>query len=143
MNCSICNKEIPVKAGGWDSGNNAQPVNDGRCCDQCNMDVVIPARLHAVSNRNEEEGEEHWLYLLSHGGYCRVVGEDDNWTTAHQLTGETGRLFAAAPALLSALRQCASLLGGRVDSGSMDEEDIAAVRAARKIIQRVEGSDDV
>jgi len=44
MKCSICGKEIPVK-NGWDSGNNAQPVNDGRCCDECNFDVVIPKRM--------------------------------------------------------------------------------------------------
>lgn len=45
MKCSICQNEIPVKQGGWSSGNNAQPVNDGRCCDECNAEVVIPARL--------------------------------------------------------------------------------------------------
>ena len=43
MNCSICKRRIPIKHGytvykmtgsyGWDKGNNAQPVNDGRCCD--------------------------------------------------------------------------------------------------------------
>ena len=37
--CSICGKEYS----GW--GNNAQPVNDGRCCDDCNTTAVIPARL--------------------------------------------------------------------------------------------------
>lgn len=26
-------------------GNNAEPVNEGRCCDYCNDTVVIPARL--------------------------------------------------------------------------------------------------
>jgi hypothetical protein len=60
MKCSICEKEIPVKEGGWDSGNNAQPVNDGRCCDQCNMDVVIPERLQQAIwvRRKREEKEE-------------------------------------------------------------------------------------
>ena len=37
--CSICSKEIV----GY--GNNAQPVNDGTCCDECNMKVVVPERL--------------------------------------------------------------------------------------------------
>ena len=37
-NCSICGK----KYGGY--GNNAQPVSSGRCCDICNMLVVIPTR---------------------------------------------------------------------------------------------------
>ena len=29
----------------WDQGNNAQPVADGKCCDKCNMDIVLPHRL--------------------------------------------------------------------------------------------------
>jgi hypothetical protein len=54
MQCSICDQEIKGKVvidknGNpfvpWDGGNNAQPVNDGRCCDECNYSVVIPARL--------------------------------------------------------------------------------------------------
>jgi hypothetical protein len=36
--CSICECEYDR----W--GNNAEPVNDGRCCDFCNWAVVIPAR---------------------------------------------------------------------------------------------------
>ena len=44
MQCSICNDEIPDIMG-WDKGHNAQPVNDGRCCDTCNYFVVIPARI--------------------------------------------------------------------------------------------------
>jgi hypothetical protein len=44
MKCSICHKEIPA-VGTWTTGNNAQPVNDGRCCDDCNVSVVLPARL--------------------------------------------------------------------------------------------------
>lgn len=30
-------------------GNNAEPVNSGRCCDECNISVVIPARIHGSS----------------------------------------------------------------------------------------------
>ena len=44
MKCSICNEEIEV-VGTWTRGNNAQPVNDGRCCGDCNWMVVIPARI--------------------------------------------------------------------------------------------------
>jgi hypothetical protein len=47
MKCSICKKEIEVK-GTWTHGNNAQPVNNGRCCDICNMNVVIPVRIKEV-----------------------------------------------------------------------------------------------
>lgn len=37
--CSICGKLYT----GF--GNNARPVNDGRCCDKCNWEVVVPRRL--------------------------------------------------------------------------------------------------
>ncbi len=42
--CSICNKPIPAK-GSWKLGNSAEPINSGRCCDQCDNDVVIPRRI--------------------------------------------------------------------------------------------------
>ena len=35
MNCSICKEKIE----GF--GHNAQPINDGRCCDDCNTLVII------------------------------------------------------------------------------------------------------
>ena len=37
--CSICKEPYA----GW--GNNAWPVNNGRCCNDCNWIAVIPARL--------------------------------------------------------------------------------------------------
>ncbi len=37
--CSICHRPYT----GF--GNNAWPINDGRCCDKCNTLVVIPARI--------------------------------------------------------------------------------------------------
>ena len=39
--CSICQ----CKYTGW--GNNAQPFNDGRCCDDCNQ-IVIFARMRLM-----------------------------------------------------------------------------------------------
>jgi len=47
MECSICKGEIEVK-GNWTQGNNAQPINDGRCCDNCNYTIVIPARFNRL-----------------------------------------------------------------------------------------------
>lgn len=41
--CSICETEYS----GY--GNNAQPINDGECCDHCNMLVVIPTRLKELN----------------------------------------------------------------------------------------------
>lgn len=43
--CSICGKEFD----GF--GNNAEPVNDGICCDKCNVEVVIPRRLADINKK--------------------------------------------------------------------------------------------
>ena len=40
--CSICGQTVV----GY--GNNARPVNGGRCCDECNDTVVIPARIMQI-----------------------------------------------------------------------------------------------
>jgi hypothetical protein len=53
MNCSICQKPIENK-NGWDKGNNAEPVNNGRCCDYCNMAVVVPARFQLMMNLDKK-----------------------------------------------------------------------------------------
>ena len=50
MKCSICNEEIEKRFHNdkmvWDQGNNAEPVvKNGRCCDACNAEVVIPVRM--------------------------------------------------------------------------------------------------
>lgn len=45
--CSICGKTYE------EYGNNAQPVNNGRCCDKCNATVVIPRRIQEHQNRKE------------------------------------------------------------------------------------------
>jgi hypothetical protein len=47
MLCSICFNDIP-SVNGWDSGNNAAPVNHGRCCNDCDNNVVFPARLNMM-----------------------------------------------------------------------------------------------
>lgn len=43
LKCSICGNNIPNYFG-WKYGNNAWPINDGRCCNDCNEMYVIPAR---------------------------------------------------------------------------------------------------
>lgn len=48
--CCICGKPIE----GY--GNNAEPVKKGKCCDECNISVVIPARLTHI-NEELESGE--------------------------------------------------------------------------------------
>lgn len=57
--CSICQSKFV----GW--GNNAQPVNDGTCCDDCNSAVVIPARLTRIWRENNPlgsvEARKEWV----------------------------------------------------------------------------------
>ena len=38
MECCICGRRIT-------NGNSAYPVNLGKCCDTCNLIVVVPARI--------------------------------------------------------------------------------------------------
>ena len=46
MKCCICGKEFE----GW--GNNANPVKDGTCCDDCNENVVLPVRIGWIKIEN-------------------------------------------------------------------------------------------
>ena len=45
MKCSICNENFE----GF--GNNAEPINDGRCCDDCN-NLVIMERIKELNNND-------------------------------------------------------------------------------------------
>ena len=38
--CCICGKVFEGE------GNNAEPYKKGKCCDECNANVVIPARMN-------------------------------------------------------------------------------------------------
>lgn len=49
--CVICGKEYQ----GW--GNNAMPVAEGECCDECNLKKVIPARLKDWQKRKNDQVE--------------------------------------------------------------------------------------
>jgi hypothetical protein len=53
MKCSICNEKITTDPHGWEGGCNAQPINDGKCCHECDINVVIPFRIkQAFTRRN-------------------------------------------------------------------------------------------
>lgn len=133
-----------MKEGGWSQGNNALPVNDGRCCDECNMEFVIPARLtmyRGTETQDSVEGDAMAFKVFDSPskGYYEI--RDQYGYIVAQLVKPYGTaiLLAAAPELLAALRQCAALLGEWVDSGSPDDADFEAVKAARKAIKKAEG----
>jgi len=53
MMCVICHKEIEKQYTEegvmyWDQGNNAEPISEGRCCNECNRSEVLPARLAEI-----------------------------------------------------------------------------------------------
>ena len=54
MDCSICGLPIPA-VGDWTQGNDAHPVNDGRCCNECDILVVVPARLREMRARKQKK----------------------------------------------------------------------------------------
>ena len=37
--CSLCKGKYK------NYGNNSEPLSDGRCCDECNVTKVLPARI--------------------------------------------------------------------------------------------------
>ena len=47
--CCICHKEFT----GWGNNPDPYPAEDGndRCCDNCNMNFVIPARIEELKKR--------------------------------------------------------------------------------------------
>lgn len=55
LKCCICGDLIePHPVSDRAEGNNAQPVKDGRCCDKCNLHVVIPVRVFRVMRQKNE-----------------------------------------------------------------------------------------
>ena len=55
--CSICQYPIEVNWMGWADGNNAMPVNDGRCCDRCNDSIVLHARTELADDLTSKADE--------------------------------------------------------------------------------------
>jgi hypothetical protein len=52
--CIICGSKIPphkTKEGVvyWEGGHNAMPIAEGRCCDLCHDNVVLPTRLKELT----------------------------------------------------------------------------------------------
>ena len=55
LKCCICHGEIEKKVHNgevyWETGHNAEPIQEGRCCDKCNDSIVIPVRIARLINR--------------------------------------------------------------------------------------------
>jgi len=48
--CVICHRLFE------EYGNSAEPVKQGRCCNACNDQVVIPMRIRLMREEREREG---------------------------------------------------------------------------------------
>ena len=60
LKCDLCRGDIEQRKNDdgsvwWNEGHNAQPVSDGRACDACNAEKVIPARLGEILGLMEPE----------------------------------------------------------------------------------------
>jgi hypothetical protein len=57
LTCSICMREFSpaICFNDWtlQHGNNAAPVNTGKCCDICDETVVLPARIKAFGRSSK------------------------------------------------------------------------------------------
>jgi hypothetical protein len=73
MKCSICQNDIQA-VGDWMQGHNAQPVSDGRCCANCNLNVVVLARLTQMAEEIKQPpaavAEKHTC------SWCRFEDKD-------------------------------------------------------------------
>ena len=60
MKCSICEDNIEEQEHPitgeifWNKGHNAEPINDGRCCDICNDTIVIVKRMEIMGMEDKE-----------------------------------------------------------------------------------------
>ena len=55
MKCSICKEKITADPFGWEGGCNAQPINNGKCCYKCDVNVVLPHRLSLAFRKDKHE----------------------------------------------------------------------------------------
>lgn len=65
MKCCFCTNEIekqytPTGEMYWDRGHNPEPVRGGedRCCDFCNLSIVMPARISQLLFNEEEQAND-------------------------------------------------------------------------------------
>jgi len=84
--CSICNSAIV----GFDK--DAQPINDGRCCDRCHAERVIPERARRILERDASSN--------ARAGRCndlRYTADDAKRQSGGGMTGIQTRPSFPAP----------------------------------------------
>jgi hypothetical protein len=110
--CSICKE--PLK----DMGNNAWPINNGRCCNSCNA-VVVAVRIQANRDINNPWAQQRY---------------ESNRIVTQNLQDQYGRRMSV---LIEALKWIAEYCDELADENA----DFDTLRArARDAIAEVEGS---
>jgi hypothetical protein len=85
--CSICSGPI-LPQGSWTQGNNAEPINSGRCCKHCDDTVVIPARLHRIA---QDERRSNIASAAKAVGANSIYNEQIEGDLARKLDDDIGR----------------------------------------------------
>ena len=85
FNCSLCQMEST----GW--GNNPYPLcekedMESQCCDKCNVEKVIPARMGIIPNYAENNGDDESVVSSS-------SEEEDEWFTKDEYIETTIEMF--------------------------------------------------
>tara|TARA_R110002167_G_scaffold56925_3_gene161313 strand:+ start:80 stop:331 length:252 start_codon:yes stop_codon:yes gene_type:complete len=72
--CSICDKDIPHHSHEgkvyWTQGHNAEPLEEGRCCDSCN-EWVVAYRIGIY--RNEDDFQHYELREIVRRHYLQLA----------------------------------------------------------------------
>ena len=55
--CSICGKRF------YEFGNNARPLNTGRCCNNCDDNIIRPLRFYLIEKYNAGNYNEFLLTI--------------------------------------------------------------------------------
>ena len=96
---------------------------------------------HTPGPWGTDDGAEVWPMdgPTSFVTLARVVGpwSDSQWYGSVEEGRANGRLIAAAPELLDALRDCCGRLRQWIESE--DEDDMEALARARALIKKIEG----
>lgn len=75
MKCCICRGEIQEHSHNgkvyWSEGHNAQPLVDGRCCDDCN-NYVVGFRMYCFTNQTLDKKQ----YEIQRLQYIQEAVED-------------------------------------------------------------------
>lgn len=78
MKCVICNEDIPIEANGWDMGHNAQPlVYEGRCCLECNIKYVLPARINGKGLLHYIDGDKPYYAKIDEAVELGIITREE------------------------------------------------------------------